>query len=120
MGTWFDDAVRGLRRRLSGSPVAVRIREFAFNQARHSPFGIFVRAGVLVIAVRQAFAQKGVATLKGDWTRRDGVIAKILESHGRAGVPLYLYYAAANAKGAPVILPQILTAETVLHEVQGG
>ena len=70
--------------------------------------------------VRQAFTQKGVATLKADWTRRDGTIAKILESHGRAGVPLYLYYAASNAKGAPVIFPQILTAETVLREVQGG
>jgi thiol:disulfide interchange protein DsbD len=68
--------------------------------------------------VRQAFAAKGVVALRGDWTRRDAVIARVLEANGRAGVPLYLYYS-ADGKDA-VVLPQILTAETVLHEVQGG
>ncbi|MEP2101130.1 MAG: protein-disulfide reductase DsbD domain-containing protein [Parasphingorhabdus sp.] len=57
-----------------------------------------------------AFAAANVAVLMGDWTRPDPVISKFLEKHGRAGVPLYLYYAPGEE---PVILPQILTVGTL-------
>ncbi len=57
-----------------------------------------------------AFAMAKVAVLIGDWTRPDPVISKFLEQHGRAGVPLYLYYAPGKD---PVILPQILTVATL-------
>jgi thiol:disulfide interchange protein/DsbC/DsbD-like thiol-disulfide interchange protein len=57
-----------------------------------------------------AFAAAKVAVLMGDWTRPDPVISKFLEKHGRAGVPLYLYYAPGKE---PVILPQILTVATL-------
>lgn len=57
-----------------------------------------------------AFATADVAVLMGDWTRPDPVISKFLEKHGRAGVPLYLYYAPGKE---PVILPQILTVGTL-------
>lgn len=57
-----------------------------------------------------AFAAANVAVLMGDWTRPDPVISKFLEKHGRAGVPLYLYYAPGKD---PVILPQILTVGTL-------
>lgn len=73
--------------------------------------------------VRQAFADKGIVALRGDWTRRDGAITRILEANGRGGVPLYLYYPKPAPNGerkGPVILPQILTADTVLHELSGG
>ncbi len=53
-----------------------------------------------------AFRAGNVAVLVGDWTRPDPVISNFLEKHGRAGVPLYLYYAPGQE---PVILPQILT-----------
>ena len=44
--------------------------------------------------------------LVGDWTNGDPAITRFLESRGRAGVPLYLWY----APGAePEELPQILT-----------
>lgn len=57
-----------------------------------------------------AFAIGNMAVLMGDWTRPDPAISAFLEKHGRAGVPLYLYY----APGAePVILPQILTVGTL-------
>ena len=57
-----------------------------------------------------AFKASNVAVLVGDWTRPDPVISRFLEKHGRAGVPLYLYY----APGAePVILPQILAVGTL-------
>jgi thiol:disulfide interchange protein DsbD len=68
-------------------------------------------------AVKQAFADQGVVTMRGDWTRRDGEITRVLEANGRGGVPLYLYYPKG---GDAVVLPQILTADAVLHTMQGG
>lgn len=56
---------------------------------------------------RAAFAKAGVEVLRGDWTRRDPIITRFLESHGAAGVPLYLWYA-PGAREAKV-LPQVLT-----------
>jgi thiol:disulfide interchange protein DsbD len=61
--------------------------------------------------VRQAFAARGIVALKGDWTNRNPEITALLQQYGRSGVPLYLLY---GGKGDPVILPQILTAATVL------
>ena len=49
----------------------------------------------------------GVVALVGDWTRGDAAIGRFLESRGRAGVPLYLWYAPGQAE--PEVLPQILT-----------
>ncbi len=66
-------------------------------------------------AVRQAFAARRVAYLKGDWTRQDPAITALLREQGRDGVPLYLYYA-PNASAAE-ILPQILTESLVLAVV---
>jgi thiol:disulfide interchange protein len=71
-------------------------------------------------AVRRAFAERGVATLRADWTRQDASITRILEANGRAGVPLYLVYPKAEKAGemrSPIILPQILTVDTILHEI---
>jgi thiol:disulfide interchange protein DsbD len=65
-------------------------------------------------AVKAAFARKGVAYLKGDWTSRDPEISRVLERHGRSGVPLYLLY---TGRGEPVVLPQILTPATVLAHI---
>ncbi len=66
-------------------------------------------------AVKQAFADNGVAYLKADWTARDSVIADALASHGRNGVPLYLYYAPGEA--TPVVLPQLLSENILLETV---
>ena len=62
-------------------------------------------------AVAAAFARAGVRVLVGDWTRGDAAIGRFLEAHGRAGVPLYLFY---HADGRVEELPQILTAEVLL------
>ena len=70
-------------------------------------------------AVKDAFAAQGVVMLRGDWTKRDGAITRVLEANGRAGVPLYLFYA-KGAGDKPVVLPQILTADTVLQSMKGG
>jgi thiol:disulfide interchange protein DsbD len=73
-------------------------------------------------AVADAFRREGVVALRADWTRQDAEITKILEMNSRAGVPLYLFYPrpAANGDKKPaIVLPQILTAATVLREIQG-
>ncbi len=65
--------------------------------------------------VSQTFAKRNVAYLKGDWTKPDPAITAFLREHGRDGVPLYVFY---PPKGqAPVVLPQILTADMVLQEI---
>jgi thiol:disulfide interchange protein len=66
--------------------------------------------------VKQAFADKRIAYLVADWTRRDPAITALLAAHGRSGVPLYLYYAPGAAE--PKVLPQILTEGEVLAVLQ--
>ena len=58
-------------------------------------------------SVRDAFRKAGVVTLVGDWTNGDPAITRLLESQGRAGVPLYLWY--EPGKTEPEELPQVLT-----------
>jgi thiol:disulfide interchange protein DsbD len=70
------------------------------------------RAALSSRKVADAFAKDGIVYLKGDWTNRDPVIAKVLADHGRAGVPLYLMYDAKGGEAA--VLPQILTEGVVL------
>jgi thiol:disulfide interchange protein DsbD len=65
--------------------------------------------------VKDAFAKRNVAYLKGDWTRADPSISEFLKEHGRDGVPLYVLYPAHGEK--PVMLPQILTETAVLNEL---
>jgi thiol:disulfide interchange protein DsbD len=62
--------------------------------------------------VQEAFRSGRVAYLKGDWTNRNPEITRLLERHGRSGVPLYVLYPAA---GEAVVLPQILTQATVIE-----
>lgn len=62
-------------------------------------------------AVRDAFADKRVAYLKGDWTNQNPEITRLLETFGRSGVPLYVLYRGGRE---PVVLPQILTQSLVL------
>ncbi len=66
--------------------------------------------------VAQAFRARGVAYLKGDWTRANPEITDLLRRFGRAGVPLYLYYPGPGQE--PRVLPQILTAGFVLDEIK--
>lgn len=71
--------------------------------------------------VTQAFADRDVIYIKGDWTDRNAEITGYLESFGRNGVPLYVYYAPAEngMRPAPTVLPQILTPDTILETLNG-
>ena len=73
-------------------------------------------------AVTRAFADKGVVRLRGDWTRRDAQITQVLDAFGRNGVPLYLLYPGTGSVpggGAAMVLPQILSEDTILQAVGG-
>jgi thiol:disulfide interchange protein/DsbC/DsbD-like thiol-disulfide interchange protein len=75
------------------------------------------RVAIDTNAVRRAFADHHVTYLKGDWTRQDPNITNYLRENGHEGVPLYVYY---PAKGQPSVLPQILTENTLLSELDRG
>jgi thiol:disulfide interchange protein len=64
------------------------------------------RASIGQSEVAEAFRQRGIRVMVGDWTSGDSAIGRFLERHGRSGVPLYLYYAPGRE---PEVLPQILT-----------
>ncbi len=57
----------------------------------------------------QLFKDKSIAFLVADWTSYDPEITRALESYGRSGVPLYVYYAPGAKE--PQILPQILSID---------
>jgi thiol:disulfide interchange protein len=67
--------------------------------------------------VRRAFDQAGVRVLAGDWTNGDPAITRFLESRGRAGVPLYLWYAPGKA---PEELPQVLTPTMLVSRAKSS
>lgn len=67
-------------------------------------------------AVAKAFAAGGVAVLRGDWTRQDPAISRFLKAHGRAGVPLYLWYSGGQGASPDAAeLPQVLTRDLLVE-----
>ncbi len=74
--------------------------------------------------VKQAFANNNITYLVADWTRNNPDITTFLAKHGRAGVPLYLYFPANPSIDAqnrqtssPIMLPQILNPNIVLTAI---
>lgn len=73
-------------------------------------------------SVEELFAEKNIQYLKGDWTNQNPDITQYLNSFGRNGVPLYVYYPPRNpqtgARPDAIVLPQILTAGLVEKTIQ--
>ncbi|MXW45684.1 MAG: hypothetical protein F4109_09610 [Gammaproteobacteria bacterium] len=69
-------------------------------------------------AVRQFLLREGVQVLVGDWTNEDPEITEVLQRHGRAGVPLYLYFKPGSAEA--LVLPQILTPDLVIDAIENA
>ncbi|MFL6741040.1 MAG: protein-disulfide reductase DsbD family protein [Sphingomicrobium sp.] len=67
--------------------------------------------------VRAAFKTADVKVLAGDWTNGDPAITRFLESRGRAGVPVYLWYAPGKE---PEELPQVLTPGMLISRAQSA
>ena len=74
------------------------------------------RLALAAPAVMAKMRALGVVPVRADWTRPDPDISRALEQFGRYGVPLYVLYS-GRAEEPPHILPQILTSETVLTEL---
>jgi len=108
---WSSERVNALR--AQGRPVFVNFTAAWCISCKANEVTVFQTD-----EIRQAFSSLNVATLKGDWTQQDDTIAAELESHGRAGVPLYLYYA-PGSKGPPTALPSVLTKGIVLAALEG-
>lgn len=69
-------------------------------------------------AVQEYFSREGVQVMVGDWTNEDPAITEILQRHGRAGVPLYLYFKPGSADA--LVLPQILTPDLVIEAIENA
>ena len=65
--------------------------------------------------VQDALKAAGVRVLAGDWTNGDPEITRFLESRGRAGVPLYLWYEPGREVEE---LPQILTPSMLIDRAR--
>lgn len=65
--------------------------------------------------IRKAFAEKHITFMVADWTHGEPEITHYLQSFGRAGVPLYIYYPKG---GDPIILPQVLTESIVRDTIK--
>ncbi len=61
--------------------------------------------------IRQAFGDRGIVTMRADWTNRDASITEELARFNRNGVPLYVLI---DTRGATQVLPELLTERIVL------
>jgi thiol:disulfide interchange protein/DsbC/DsbD-like thiol-disulfide interchange protein len=81
------------------------------------------RLAIDIDSTHKAFKEANVQYLIGDWTNYDKEITAYLESFGRSGVPVYVFYGAPDHTGKrpePVLLPQLLTPGIVHEAVQKG
>ena len=61
-------------------------------------------------------AQRNVALLRADWTRRDPAVTQALQALGRNGVPVYVLIAPGQS---PVVLTEVLTVNEVRTALAG-
>jgi thiol:disulfide interchange protein/DsbC/DsbD-like thiol-disulfide interchange protein len=67
--------------------------------------------------VTKLFKDNGVTVMVGDWSTPDPAISRFLESKGRSGIPLYLFYTPGVTD--PQTLPQLLTPTILTRAVTG-
>ena len=75
------------------------------------------RTAINTPAVRSALKERGIITMKGDWTNADPAITAALKSFGRVGVPLVVFYPEGR-ESKPIVLPELLTEGIVLQTVK--
>jgi thiol:disulfide interchange protein DsbD len=69
-------------------------------------------------AVQEKMRALGVVPVRADWTTSDPDVTRALQQFGRDGVPLYVLYS-GREDDPPRILPQILTTDIVIAELEG-
>jgi thiol:disulfide interchange protein DsbD len=115
-GVSFEGWERFSRERMAEAAAAGKPVFVDFSAAWCITCLVNERVALETPAARKAFEQTGTVKLKGDWTNRDPEITGLLKELGRAGVPLYLYW--APGAPSPKILPQVLTEASVIAELQ--
>ena len=68
--------------------------------------------------VQRYFAEHRIATLRADWTSQDPRITAELAAYRRSAVPFNVIW--KPGREAPLILPELLTADTVLEALRKG
>ena len=107
---WSEQSLDNLRR--EGSPVFVDVTaDWCITCLANENAVLFTDS------MTAAFAEHGVVYMVADWTNYDEDIAKFISKHGRTGIPLYLMYP-ADPSAEPLLLPQILTDDTVLKALE--
>lgn len=109
---WSSTRVAELRR--EGRPIYVDFTARWCFTCQTNKKAVF--AGPGSGALREAFREERVATLRADWTNRDAAISAELSRWGRAAVPFNLLYLPGREE--PVILPELLTAGTVMDALR--
>jgi len=107
--------------------------DFASLEAGHDPLFVNMTAAWCITckinehavlakdSIRTLLDDNNVVLVKGDWTNYNAEITAYLESFGRDGVPLYVYYGSRDDAGKrpdPVILPQILTPSIIERTIK--
>ena len=125
-GIWLMPSHASPTQRLAGAEAWSEARAASYVQQGHAVFVYFTADWCLSCKVNEAtsidreevrdsFRKAGVKVLAADWTQGDPTITRFLESQGRAGVPLYLWY----APGKPVEqLPQVLTPAMLIDRAR--
>lgn len=70
--------------------------------------------------VGDAFNDRGIKVIEGDWTTEDPVITEWLARYDRAGVPLYLYFPAGSSLDEASVLPQVLLPGVVIDAIDSA
>ena len=111
--TWSPEKVRALR--AEGRPVFVEFTADWCVTCKVNERLVLKKA-----AAQKLFDNTNTAFLVADWTNKNDEIARELTSHGRSGVPLYLFYPPGNNDVRPAILPQILTQDVLRKAIEGA
>jgi thiol:disulfide interchange protein DsbD len=117
-GVSFDGWDRYSRARMTEAAAAGKPVFVDFTAAWCITCLVNERVALETPGTRKAFAETGTVKLKGDWTNRDPEITSLLKELGRAGVPLYLYW--ASGADRPKILPQVLTEALIVSELSSN
>lgn len=107
------DAARLDALRARGAPVLVD-----FTAAWCITCQVNERVALDTTATRAVLATLGATRMKADWTRHDPAITRVLETHGRSGVPLVLFYPPGG--GEPQAWPSVLTESWVLTRLRAA
>ena len=78
------------------------------------------RVALATDAVGDAFNERGIKVVEGDWTAEDPIITAWLAKYDRAGVPLYLYFPAGSSLDDATVLPQVLLPTIVINAIDAA